>query len=77
MERELKWKAIEAQNNAIQWGVDAESEGSLEEGWPGVLSDFYWPDSFLEMPLHTHSWPSIDGGVRIEVDICSVVERVT
>jgi hypothetical protein len=28
----LKWKAIEAQNDAIQWGVDVESEGLKEEG---------------------------------------------
>jgi hypothetical protein len=56
--------------------VDAESEGSKEEGWPGVPSTFYWPDPFLEEPLHAHSWPSIDGGVQIQVDVCSVVEKV-
>jgi hypothetical protein len=76
MERELKWKVIEVQNDAIPWGVDAELDGSKEEGWPGVLLTFYWPDLFLEEPLHTHSWPSVDGGVRIEVDICSVVEKI-
>jgi hypothetical protein len=36
MERELLWKVQEAQNDAIQWGVDVGSDGSSEEGWPGV-----------------------------------------
>jgi hypothetical protein len=39
MERELLWKAREAQNDAIQWGADVESSASSEEGWPGVLVD--------------------------------------
>jgi hypothetical protein len=41
IERELIWKAQEAHNDAIQWGVDVDSEG-LEEGWPGVPLDAKW-----------------------------------
>jgi hypothetical protein len=33
IERELIWKAREAQNDTIQWGVDIDSDGLLEEGW--------------------------------------------
>jgi hypothetical protein len=76
IERELLWKVREAQNDAIQWGVDADLEGSLEAGWPGVPSDLLWPDLLLEEPLRTHSWPSIDGGARVKVEVHSVVDRV-
>jgi hypothetical protein len=32
MERELLWKVREAHNDAIQWGVDVNSDGSSESG---------------------------------------------
>jgi hypothetical protein len=75
MERELIWKVREAQNDAIQWGVDVDSEGS-EEGWPGVPSDARWSDLRLEDPLHTHGWPSVEGGVQVEVEVRSVIDEV-
>jgi hypothetical protein len=64
------------QNDAIQWGVDVDSEGSSEEGWPGVLSDLLWSDLLLEEPLCTHGWPSAGGGVRVEVEVHSVIDGV-
>jgi hypothetical protein len=75
MERELIWKAREAQNTE-QWGLDVDSDGLLEKGWPGVPSDLVCPDPLLEEPLRTHGWPSIGGGVQIEVEVHSVVEEV-
>jgi hypothetical protein len=39
MERELLWKAQEERNDAIQWGVDVDSDGPSEDGWPGVSED--------------------------------------
>jgi hypothetical protein len=76
IEQELIWKAREAQNDAIQWGVDVDSEGSLEEGWPEVPADLLWPDPLLEEPLRMHGWPSVSGGVRVEVEVHSVVDGV-
>jgi hypothetical protein len=74
VERELIWKAQEMHNDAIQWGVDVDSEGS-EEGWPGVPSDAKWSDLQPEDPLRTHGWPSV-GGVQVEVEVCSVIDEV-
>jgi hypothetical protein len=76
IERELLWKAREAQNDAIQWGVDVDLDGSSERGWPGVLLDLVWPDLLLEDPLRTHGWPSVGGGVQVEVEVHSVIEEV-
>jgi hypothetical protein len=76
IERELIWKAREAQNDAVQWGVDVDLDGSSEEGWPGVSSDLLWSDPLLEEPLRTHGWPSVGGGVRVEVEVCLVVDGV-
>jgi hypothetical protein len=75
MEQELIWKVREAQN-VVQWGVDVDSGGSSEEGWPGVPSDLIWSDPLLKEPLRTHGWPSVGGGVRVEVEVSLVVDGV-
>jgi hypothetical protein len=69
-------KAREAQNNAIQWGADVESLASSEEGWPDVPADAVWPSIYENEPLRTHGWPSVDGGITVEVEVRSVVEEV-
>jgi hypothetical protein len=74
IERELLWKAREAQNDAVQWGLDVDSLTSSEEGWPGVPADAVWPSE--NEPLHTHGWPSVSGGVTVDVEVCSVVDGV-
>jgi hypothetical protein len=74
--RENIWKAQEAQNNAIQWGVDVESSALSEGGWPGVLVDAVWPDLLLEEPLCTHGWPSVSGEIEVEIEVRSVLEEV-
>jgi hypothetical protein len=66
----------EAQNNVIQWGADVEASASSEEGWPGVPADAVWPSIYKNEPLRTHGWPSVDGGVTVEVEVHSVVEEV-
>jgi hypothetical protein len=76
IEREIIWKVREAQNNAIQWGADVESSASPEEGWLGVPADAVWPSIYENEPLHTHGWLSVDGGITVEVEVCSVVEEV-
>jgi hypothetical protein len=66
MERELLWKAREAQNDAIQWGEDVESSASSEKGWPGVPGDAVWPSLYEDEPLHTWMaacrWRGYGGG---------------
>jgi hypothetical protein len=74
IERELIWKAQEAHNDVIQWGVDVESSALSNEGWPGVPADAVWPSE--DEPLRTHGWPSISGGVQVEVEVRSVVDGV-
>jgi hypothetical protein len=76
IERELLWTAREAQNDAIQWGADVESLASSEEGWPGVPADALWPSLDEDELLRTHGWPSVGGGVRVEVEVRSVIEEV-
>jgi hypothetical protein len=76
IERELIWKVTEAQNNAIQWGADVELSASSEEGWPSVPADAVWPSIYENEPLCTHGWPSIDGGITVEVEVRLVVEEV-
>jgi hypothetical protein len=76
VERELIWKAQKARNDVIQWGVDVDSDSSSEGGWLGVPSDLVWPDPLLKDPLRTHSWPSVGGGVKVEVEVRSVVDGV-
>jgi hypothetical protein len=63
------------QNDVIQWGVDADSEGLLGAGWPGVPSDLLWPDPLLEEPLCTRGWPSISGGVEVKIEVVENVEE--
>jgi hypothetical protein len=75
IEQELIWKVREAQN-VVQWGADVDSKGSSEGGWLGVPLDLIWSDPLLEEPLRTHSWPSIGGGVRVKVEVSSVVDGV-
>jgi hypothetical protein len=53
-----------------------DSEGSSEEGWPGVPSDLLWSDPLPEEPLRTHSWLSVGGGVRVEVEVRLVIDGV-
>jgi hypothetical protein len=60
----------------IQWGVDVELSTSSEGGWSGVSADAFWPDLLLEEPLHTHGWPSVSGGIKVEVEVWSVIEEV-
>jgi hypothetical protein len=71
IERELIWKAREAQNDAIQWGVDVDSSTPSEEGWPGVPVDATWPSPLPGALLHANGWPSVEGGVEVEVEVCS------
>jgi hypothetical protein len=64
------------QNDVVQWGVDVELSASSEGGWPGVSADALWPDPLLEEPLRTHGWPSVSGGIEVEVEVRSVIEDV-
>jgi hypothetical protein len=57
-------------------GVDVDSDGSSERGWPGVPSDAVWPSICEDKPLHTHGWPNVSGGVMVEVEVRLVVEEV-
>jgi hypothetical protein len=34
-----------------------------------VASDLLWSDPLLDEPLHTHGWPSVGGGIRVEVEV--------
>jgi hypothetical protein len=65
------WKAREAQNDAIQWGVDVESLAASEEGWPGVPADALWP-----YQIGADGWLSIEGEVKVQVEVRSVIEEV-
>jgi hypothetical protein len=69
--RENIWKEREVQNNAIQWGVDVDSTTSSEEGWPGIPADAVWPSLSAEEPLRADGWPSVKGGVTVDVEVCS------
>jgi hypothetical protein len=71
--RENIWKEREAQNDAIQWGVDVGSMTSLEEGWPSIPVDVVWPSPLAEEPLRADGWPSVEGGVAVDVEVCSDV----
>jgi hypothetical protein len=46
------------------------------EGWPSVPADAVWPSIYENEPLRTHGWPSIGGGVTVEVEVRLVVEEV-
>jgi hypothetical protein len=58
------WKAQEAQNDAIQWGVDVESSALSEKGWPGVPADAVWP-----YRIGADGWPNIEGGVEVSIKV--------
>jgi hypothetical protein len=69
--REKEWKRRQAINDAIDWGNKDGSEAPLEEGWPGVPSDAVWPPYDAGDLTRTHGWPSIEGGVKVVVEVCS------
>jgi hypothetical protein len=71
IEREIVWKALEAQNNVIQWGVDVDSTTPLEEGRPGIPVDAVWPSPLVGEPLRSHGWPSVEGGIEVTMEVCS------
>jgi hypothetical protein len=51
--------------------VDVDSEGLLEEGWPGVPADAVWPSPLDGDPPHSDSWPSVDRvGVTVSIEVC-------
>jgi hypothetical protein len=66
IERENIWKAREAQNDAIQWGVDVELLSSSEEGWPGIPAEARW-----HAPIGADGWPSVKGGIEVSVEVIS------
>jgi hypothetical protein len=72
MDVELRWKALEAQNDAIPWGEVADSSTSSEEGWPGVPADAVWP-STSDGPLHADGWPDLEVGVEVSIEVRSNV----
>jgi hypothetical protein len=64
--RENVWKAREAQNDTIQWGVDVELSTSSEEGWLNVPADAKW-----YAPIGADGWPSVEGGVEVSIEVVS------
>jgi hypothetical protein len=66
IERERVWKAREAQNDAVQWGVDVESSSLLEEGWPNVPAEARW-----HAPIGADGWLSVEGGVEVSIEVVS------
>jgi hypothetical protein len=83
MERELIWKAREAHNDAIQWGVDVDSDGSSEDCWLGVSKDDErqkaWAASDSQvttscLPIN-HGWPSVSGEVEVKIEVVENVEE--
>jgi hypothetical protein len=66
IERENIWKAREAQNDAIQWGVNVESSSSSKEGWPGVPAEARW-----HAPIGADGWPSVEGGFEVSIEVVS------
>jgi hypothetical protein len=67
---ELQWKALEVQNDVIQWGVDADLSTSSEEGWLGVPADVVWPSPF-DGPLCADGWPDLEVAIEVSVEVCS------
>jgi hypothetical protein len=64
------WKAWEAQNDVIRWGVDVDSSTPSEESWPGVPADAVWSSPLPGALLHADGWPSVEGGVEVAIEVC-------
>jgi hypothetical protein len=64
----------ETHNDAIQWGVDVDSNESSDKGWPSIPEDAVWPSPLVGDPPHSDGWPSVDrAGITVSIEVCSDV----
>jgi hypothetical protein len=85
--REAEWKAQEASNDTVQWGVLMTDSwevtppaSPIEEAWPGAVMDDCcgtWPSSAEVVQAHVNVWPGFsadfEGGIEVTAEVCSSV----
>jgi hypothetical protein len=78
--RKAEWKVKEAQNDAQGWGRDTHPSSPLEEGRGAPIDDkrqTEWSASdskaLISYPSHNHGWSSVEGGVKVAIEVCSDV----
>jgi hypothetical protein len=84
------WKAQEASNDMVQWGVDSTMGGwevtppasPVDEAWPDALVDKHcgvWPSSAEVVQACCDAWPGFPpdvGGIEMTIEVCLSVEEI-
>jgi hypothetical protein len=79
--RDAKWKAREVQRDEeIGWGEHRRPSSPLG-GWPGTEEhhkEWVASDSRVRTSYHSINcgWPSIEGGVKVTVEVCSDASKI-